>query len=262
MNKIIFKHYGDMGDIIFSLPVLRYFKNQGNFVDLELDCNGGKGKMAPYRAVPARGFTKFNETAYKFLLPLLEKQSYIGLIRNQVTEIIQPGVEYIDLNLFRNAIGVNNLVLSHLAATNVIKDKEGMESFPKLTERWLEVGENNEEKFDIILNRTLRSQGNHAFWEKFVPDRIKDGSKIGFIGTDLEYQVIQEVTESKIPRILITDALQMARLIDKCDHFVSNEGLPGAIAMGLDKQLVLEVNKTYPAIVFRHKTEEGKHQYI
>ena len=264
MNKIICKHYGDMGDIIFSLPVLKELQNRGNFIDLELDCNGGKGKMHPYVAKPARGYTKFNQKSYEFLLPLLQKQSYISLIRDHITEIIQPGVEYVDLNEFRNKIGYSNIVLSHLVATNTIKDVQ-LKDFPKLTERWLEVGDNNEEQYDILFNRTLRFQGNHSFWESALPKVIKEGKKIGFMGTDLEYQVITEIMEvskEQLPRVFISDALQMAKLIDKCSLFVSNEGLPGAIAMVLDKQLILEVNKTYPAIVFKHKAESVQHQYV
>lgn len=255
MNKIICKHYGDMGDVIFSLPALRYYKDKENFVDLELDLNGGKGKMQPYKALPQRGYTKFNQKAYNFLHPLLAKQDYIDLIRDHVTEIIQPGVEYVDLNLFRNAIGYNNITYSTLVALEIIKSQEDVKLLPKLTERWLEVGENNEEKYNIIVNRTLRSQGNHAFWESFLPEQIKQGRKIGFIGTELEHKVLCEVMEVEIPRVEVSDALQMARLIDKCDLFVSNEGLPGAIAIGLNKRLICEVNKTYPATVYPDKKE-------
>ena len=259
MQKITFRHCGDMGDIIFSLPAIRHFRDQGATTELALDITGGKGKMSIYQALPQRGYTKFNQKCYDFLKPLLEIQPYITRVFPETSDIIMPNVEYKDLNMFRNYVKFQNLTYSHLAAMHLEGDPV------QYTKRWLEVGENNEEKYDVLMNRTLRSQGNHTFWESFIPYCIKEGKKIGFMGTDLEYQVICEVMEvdpAKLPRVIVSDALQMARLIDKCEMFASNEGLPGAIAIALDHKLICEVNKTYPATVFRDKAETGQFMYI
>ena len=62
-KKITYKHSGDMGDIIFSLPVIKHF---GTGI-LYLDPNGGEGCLTG--AAPSRGKTKLNSKGRR--LPII-----------------------------------------------------------------------------------------------------------------------------------------------------------------------------------------------
>ena len=67
-----FKHSGDLGDIIYSLPVI---KSLGGGL-LFLDTTGGADEPS-CKAQCMDGKTNFNKTSYEFIKPLIEAQPYI-----------------------------------------------------------------------------------------------------------------------------------------------------------------------------------------
>ena len=47
------------------------------------------------------------------------------------------------------------------------------------------------------------------------------------------------------------DVTALARVIAGCQQFIGNQGLPHAIAEGMKKNLICEVDRLYPAAVFQ-----------
>ena len=77
MHKLkTFKHSGDLGDIIFSLPCI---KEKGGGI-LYLDPEGGE--QEPVVSWSQYNRTKLNQNSIDFIKPLLEVQKYIKEVRS------------------------------------------------------------------------------------------------------------------------------------------------------------------------------------
>jgi len=240
-NKKTFKHSGDLGDIIFSLPTVRA---AGGGI-LYLDPLGGEEEPLVNWGGGLFSRTKISKESIDTARELLEYQDYIDEVRYWDGE----EVDY-NLDDFRLHIKYNNLSDSHLAAFG----------FP-LEERdvaWLKVPSalvNDLEK-DVVFARSCRYHGNYSFWETIDRDLVENAF---FLGFEEEYEFFKYTYPHMVdlPRQPVQDLLEMARIIEGCDLFVGNQGLPHAIAEGLKKPLVNEVYRPYPSAVFQR--EEAKY---
>src|SRR5580765_1733925 len=107
MSAKTFKHSGDLGDIIFSLPTIRAL---GGGV-LYLDPTGGETEPRVKEPLKLRTHTKLTAAAIDSLRPLLLLQEYIADVRFW-------GGEPVDHNLdeFRRSAPQLNLADAHLQA--------------------------------------------------------------------------------------------------------------------------------------------------
>ena len=151
MGKVkTFKHSGDMGDIILSLPAV---SSLGGGI-LYLDPEGGEQEDLVSWSTYTR--TKLNREKILSLKPVLENQPYIDEVR-----LWDPSIK-VDYNLdkFRRHIKFNNLTTSHLAAFGLEPKAEKWHS-----KKWMEVEPkklpNNK---SIILSRSCRYHSNYSFW--------------------------------------------------------------------------------------------------
>tara|TARA_R110000765_G_scaffold64044_5_gene124513 strand:+ start:1011 stop:1730 length:720 start_codon:yes stop_codon:yes gene_type:complete len=230
-KKITYKHSGDMGDIIFSLPVIKHF---GTGI-LYLDPNGGEGCLTG--AAPSRGKTKLNSKTIELLKPLLESQYYIHEVREWKGE----EVTY-NLDKFREHIKFNNLTHSHLEAFGLPLE---MANF-----KWLEAPEKIQlpEGKKTVISRSVRYQGNHFYWETLA-EHLSDHSV--FVGLPFDHKVWEYTFENEVEYMETPTLVELANVIGAADLFIGNQGLPHAIAEGMKKNLVNEVDKTHPAAVFK-----------
>ena len=229
-----FKHSGDLGDIIFSLPTI---KTMGGGT-LYLDPKGGESLEG--MPMPAAGKTKLNSESIENMKTLLELQPYITEVKEWDGESID-----VDLDTFRKHIEYNNLAYSHLEAQEITHTKADAE--------WLELGDNTfelPEDRTVVISRNLRYQGNHSFWEMNAPNLSEEAV---FVGSPYEHEVFQKVFGIEIPYVETSTALDLMKVIDASKMFISNQGLPHAIAEGLKKRLICEVDKTYPAACWRRE---------
>ena len=226
-----YRHSGDLGDIIFSLPVI---KALGPGI-LYLDPRGGEGTLIG--AKPARGKTKLNSKSIESVKSLLEFQYY-------VTEVREWNGESIDYNLdeFRFHVKYNNLVHSNLAAFELptkVADIPWLQPTSKI-----EMPEGK----TIVVSRSNRYQGNHSYWEANAPQMAY---KAIFLGSEFEHNLWETTFETSIDYVSTPTVAELANYIAACDLFVGNQGLPHAIAEAMKKNLINEVDKTYPAVVFK-----------
>jgi hypothetical protein len=230
-----FKHSGDQGDIIFSLPAMRALGGGIFYLDPE---GGLSNPMIKWRG---HDRTRLNATSIDSLATLLARQPYITEVRHWKGEPI----DY-DLDQFRKHVRFNNLSDSHLTAFEL-----------PLTERdtaWLQVPDpivipNR----PIVVTRSPRYQGNHCFWDCSFFE-FKDRSV--FVGHPKEHEIFMYAIGQEVPYVSTPDVLTLARVIAGAQQFVGNQGLPHAIAEGLKKRLINEYDRVYPAAIFRRPGAE------
>lgn len=207
-----FKHSGRLGDIVYALPAIRAL-------------GGGRLLLDP-DAVP--GFSK-NEAAA--VLPLLETQSYLAGVAVRRGET----ADY-DLDRFRK-VGTShgNLVRAHLTAVGL--DPSAYEG------PWIETDELGEaEAFEVVLARSCRRPDIPGFWQR-VCELV--GREAVFVGTRKEHGEF-ESRFGPIPFAATNDLKELAALIHRCRLFIGNQSCPYAIAEGLGKPAVLEVDASCP----------------
>jgi hypothetical protein len=224
-----FKHSGDLGDIIFSLPAIRALGGGVLFLDPE----GGRG--SPLMAGSAAGRTKLNREGIQGISPVLLAQGYVKEVRLWAGE----AVDY-DLDRFREHEELKNLSDAHLAALGL-----------PLTERdraWLTIRDPIVMKDrPLVISRSVRYHGNHTFWERLVP-AIKE--QCVFVGFAKEHEMFEYTFGHKVMYYPTPDLLTLARVIAGCRKFIGNAALPHALAEGMKKDLVNEVYRAFPHTLF------------
>lgn len=222
-------HSGDLGDAIFSLPVVRA-KGGGYFY---LGPNSGQ---SPYETRE-----KMTHERAALLLPLLRVQPYI-----QGTFYL-PGmtkdVDY-DLNQFRKLMVQcsqhTNLAWLHLRTFGLLASE--------MDEPWISVpspivipGK------PVVISKTLRYPGN-LNWSRVVKNY---GVQLIFLGLKEEHEDFckhyGQVDYQPTPNLL-----EAARIIAGSELFISNQGGLHAVAEGLKVNLIQESHPdSHPAIFVR-----------
>ena len=232
-----FKHSGDLGDIIFSLPTV---KALGGGI-LYLDPRGGEEEPLVSWANGLYNKTKLTEKGIESVRELLEYQDYIHEVRLWSGEEVD-----FNLDMFRMHIRYNNLSDSHLAAFGV--------SFEERDEPWLNVATSIVDDLDrdVVFARSCRYHGNYSFWETIDRDLV---AKAFFLGFKEEHdQFLYTYPHmAEVPRREVQSLLEMAQVIQGADLFVGNQGLPHALAEALKKPMLNEVFRPYPAAVFHRE---------
>jgi len=225
-----FKHSGDMGDIIFSLPAIRAL---GGGV-LYLDPKGGDGNPLMKWADKTR--TRLTAASIDSLKPLLLLQPYITDVQYWEGQPID-----FDLDLFRCHVRKhNNLSDCHLAVFGLPNSERDT--------AWLTVPEPiRVEGKTICISRTVRCHGNHGFWELSMP-LLKPISI--FLGLPKEHEIFVYTFGHDLPYHPTKDVLELARVIAGMEQFVGNQCLQHALAEGMKKNLINEVYPLHPAAVF------------
>jgi hypothetical protein len=235
-----FKHSGDLGDIIFSLPTI---KALGGGI-LYLDPKGGEGSMLIKTEKGNR--TKLNENSINSIMGLLLCQSYITGVRFWNGE----EVDY-NLDQFRLHVKFNNLADSHLNAFGL--------GFKHRDDQWLKcpIGGLPNDKL-YIFSRSCRYQGNHGFWGQLVHDFTNNGKlkQTVFIGHPKEHELFEFTFDTKVEYIPTLTLLHAAELIQTSSHLYCNQSVIHAIGEGLKVNLTQEVYRPYPATIFHRPKAE------
>jgi hypothetical protein len=227
-----FKHSGDLGDIIFALPTVRAL---GGGV-LYLDPRGGDGNPMMVWADKTR--TRLTAAGIDSIKPVLMRQPYIEDVRYWNGE----NVDY-DLDNFRRHVQFNNLSDCHLAAFGLPSSERDR--------AWLEIDDPIQvEGKTIVISRTVRVHGNHAFWELALM-RIKDICL--FVGYPKEHEIFVYTFGHPVAYYPTPDIMTMARLIAGCGQFIGNQCLAHALAEGMKKSLINEVYPLHPAAIFERE---------
>tara|TARA_R100000951_G_scaffold70287_1_gene59195 strand:+ start:117 stop:845 length:729 start_codon:yes stop_codon:yes gene_type:complete len=234
-----FKHSGDLGDIIYSLPTI---KELGGGV-LYLDPEGGKDEPLVDWSVYDR--TKLKKSSIDSIKAFLEQQEYIKEVK-----LWDPSVN-VDYNLdkFRQHVKFNNLAFSHLDAFDLLgkKDRWNVEPWLKADKKNLPKGKS------IILSRSCRYHGNYSFWECLQEEIVENAV---FVSHPKEYEYFMYTFpryEGRIPHLETENILDLAGYISGCDLFIGNQSFVHALAEGMKKPMINEVYPQYPSCIFQRE---------
>lgn len=221
-----YRHAGDLGDIIYSLPVVR--------------CLGA-------------GIFYIEQAKYTRQLLTPDKWCGIDLLLKQQPYIVDVQVwngQRVSTNLndfrarmirsLRIGIGRDTALVDWFLQTHGLPQRERDTS-------WLTVEPNRIAR--VVFNRAGagRSPQNvyqnpdfpwHYVWEKY-------GKEAVFIGSELEYDTFCG-TCGRVNYYGTKDLLEAAKVIAGAELFVGNQSVCHAIAEGLKKRIVLEVWKGGP----------------
>ncbi len=227
-KSLSFLHYGHLGDIINSLPVIKEL-SQNKICKLYIQINKKIPKHVVSRDHPF-GEVYLSEKPVEKLLPLLQSQRYI-----QKVEIYHNDEIDIDLNFFRE-MPINFNIDSvrwyfHLTGKH-----------PNLSERYLEVKDNENYKDYIVIMRSLRRQNeqiNYSFLSKY--------KKIVFVGLKNEFDELKKQINN-LEYYNSEDFLELASIIKNAKIFIGNLSFGYALAEALKVPRLLESGPNFPLV--------------
>ena len=244
-----FRHAGDLGDIIYSLPLIKTV------------CASMQGQAAIL--IEAAGYTRQRLTPDNWcgIDQLLLRQHYVGAVRPY-----NPG-EGVTMNLndFRDRLGksLRNGIGHEKHLTHWMCETHGV-PFSCMDEPWLEFDANP--VAEVVFSRAGpgRKPGNvyqnanfpwHYVWAKYHKHAV-------FIGTDYEHDAFCG-TCGEVPHFKTPTLHEAAQVIAGCKLFVGNQTATHAIAEGLKKRIILEVWMGGPnCLVVRDGVLHGKDRSI
>ena len=234
-----YRHSGTLGDLIYSLSVVKKME-PGKFLvalnNIE-NCVSQYG-YRPEEVDPAHK-GRFTEQDYAWLEPLLKRQSYIkdtGTWRQGDSE---PDI---DLDRFRGTLFrgfEGNYVEAYHKAFNLpfmLLDYDTP---------WLEA--NPVSVAPMVVSRTFRYRDPlaDATWKDMAEKGMLN--RIGiFVGTEAEHQDFLKVTGVDVPYHPVRDFLELANIVAGAELVLANQNFVYSLAMGLGKQTVLETIKIKP----------------
>ncbi len=215
----VFWHSGDLGDIVAFLAILKAL-------------GGGHIVLGPWQnREPFKTREQMTTFRANFIKPLLELQPYVKSV--EFSDTMPP--DAIDVNQFRLLI-YGSQFDQHIAnristwPAELLNVPSWVDSKP-----WLFVDKVPDTP-PVIFCRTARYRDPQFDWPTIV-DKYRDIA--GFVGTKAEYKdFTREFGDVKY--VPITNALDMARLINSAELLVSNQTLALIIAVGLQKPVIVE----------------------
>jgi hypothetical protein len=221
-----FRHSGKMGDLIYSLPLIRHL-------------GGGHLKINP--GIIDDGSPRLTDSAFQSLLPLLEIQSYIKSVT-----LYEGGQIDVDLDKFREAIPWShaNLVDANYIAHDLAPDPKNH------IDPWIEIpGVKLRTRKPVVVSRTERYLGGQGDDNLFYHQMVRQG--LGdhgiFIGFPHEHARFEELFSVKIEHIQPDNSLEIAMILGGSELWIGNENYIGALAEGLKKTCAREIRKTEAA---------------
>lgn len=236
-----YRHSGTLGDLIYSLSVVKKM-DPGTFLvalhNIE-NCVSQYGYRADEVDPAHKG--RFTEQDFELLKPLLKRQSYIESVSTWSQGDAEPDV---DLDKFRGTLfrgfEGNYVQAYHLAFglpfTMSDYDTPWLEADPVTIK-------------PIVVSRTFRYRGTDpeatATHMQMAVDGQLEHNGI-FIGTEEEHADYVKVTGVAILHHKVSNFLELANIIAGAELVIANQNFVYSLAMGLGKSTVLETIKIKP----------------
>lgn len=218
-----FKHSGDLGDLWYSLPIIRYM-GKGSIALVHDGLKSTKADGSP------SGLTlKMIEMAK----PLLEAQPYITKCKVWNNEAVE-----IDIDIFRTVNLYGDINLCELILQN-----SGV-PFSTSIEPWLACEKNRVAA--RVFARSPRYHNPNVNYQEIYNAYKTDAV---FVGLPHEHQAFQNQI-GPISYHPVKNFLEMAEIINGADLFIGNQSSPMAIAIGLGKAFIQEVCPNCPNCMF------------
>jgi hypothetical protein len=228
-DKVTFSHIGLLGDIIYSIPCMLAMA-KGKKIELYLDLS--KKSMYPKEFKHYNQDKILTENSIAFIKALL--LTIPGFVKCQV--LTDEKIDY-DLNEFRKYpfdFRMGNISRWYFLTFGVTYN---------LSKPWLVAEPDIAYKDEIIIARSFRYRAptiDYSFLSK-----IKN---ISFVGLDDEFEDLKKSIPN-LKRIIVSDGLQLAKIIAGCYCFIGNQSFPFSLAEALKIKRVLEVCYKTPNVI-------------
>jgi len=230
------KHSGAFGDLIYSLPIVKYFGGGEFYLHLnQISWIGQHYYGNPPNPVHQGRLTQKD---FEFMKSFMESQDYITKF-----DIMTPQIEIThNLDRFREPfVGHPGNYVDIYSKVFNIKDPDTVRNTP-----WLTASPQIIEGRGVVINRT----------ERWVPDTVNPQWKIWqdagieeqsiFVGLPNEYETFKRVTGYDIPYHPTKDMLELAEIIAGSEFYIGNQSMGLALAIGLGKIISCERRKDLP----------------
>ena len=252
----IYKHSGDLGDIIYSLPVIKTYGKGKLIIPNTLapihKLHDKRKRNIFYNLKPDGSFSGISVKKFKFIMPLLESQKYISSVIHTNYKIfdlinlsykninkkyfISSCKDFIDLDLFRLESESDFIYERYRKIFDV--------PLCNYENPWIDV--EPKKISEIIISRTTRYNNKMFPWKNFV---YNYGKNMIFVGLESEYRVFTR-KYGYIPFYKTKDAYEMASVIKGSELFIGNQSLAYSIAEGLKHRTIQETSNKIPDCVF------------
>lgn len=213
----IFRHSGDIGDVIAALPILR--AQGGGHIILFFDKDAPKGMCARESMEGRR---------YEALKPLLEVQPYVY------------GVEWgtgVTTKGFREVLRPRNESLIERQARHI-------GNWPIDLSPWLSVPGNIEPGERVVCCRSPRYHNEFGFPWKTAAEAY--GDRLLFIGLPEEHAAFEGLLGRRVEYAKTENFLDIAKIMAGAKQVIANQSSPLWVALGLGKKVVVEGSNHAP----------------
>lgn len=236
----VYYHSGNLGDIVYALCAI---KLRG----------GGKLIIGPSQNGTSPCSVPVTNTQFNAFLPLLKAQEYLTEVEFSET---YPKSGVVDLNTFRNdwnnwhlrqSKNIHTLCRMHCHTLGVIDQFQERRSWmrchnPIFTDR-------------IIVQRSARYRSEKGFpWQALAK---RYAGRMLFVGLETEWKEFQGTVSDRISFWRVRDLLEMAQLVAGAKCCVMNQSFPLALAIALNRPVVVEEWEKSPDCRFDRDTYFG-----
>lgn len=238
MNK--FKHSGTLGDLIYSLPIVKHFGGGEFYLHLnQIDWIGQHyygSQPAPFH----RG--RMTPEDLEFMRSFMLAQSYITKF-----EALGPGTEIThNLDRFRVPfVGHPGNYVDIYAREFGITEPGQQEQLRRTP--WLTVPQPREiPGRPYVINRTARwsSEASKDTWHQWRDQGAAEQSV--FVGLAEEYRAFREFSGWDLPHYPTKTLLDLAEVIAGCEQFIGNQSVSLSLAIGLGVNTACEARRDLP----------------
>jgi len=242
-----YKHSGTLGDLIYSLSVVKKMAVDNNAVflvalnNLELTiARYSRNPYVPETVDPAHA-GRFTYQDYEWLKPLLNRQPYIHYSGTWAQGTPEPDVDldHFRTVLFRTLEG--NYVQAYHQAFNLPFTMSDYDT------PWLEADAIKTRP--IVVSRTARYRSTEPAATESHQQMAQDADLANngiFVGTRVEHEDYVTSIGVDIPYRPVRDFLELAGIVAGADLVVANQNFVYSLAMGLGKPSILETIKIKP----------------
>lgn len=227
-NTISFLHYGHLGDIINSLPIIKEISKTKK-CSLYIQ----KNKLIPEDVLSKNhpsGSVFLTEKSILKLLPLLRNQNYLKDV-----DIYSEQKIDIDLNFFRELplnFNIDSVRwYSHLTGCH-----------PDLSGSYLDVKSHENFKNFIVIMRSLRRQNKHINYSF-----LSSYKNILFLGLSDEFNDLKRKIDN-LEHYESKDFLELAMIIKNAKLFIGNLSFGYALAEAIKVPRLLESAPNFPLV--------------